>query len=72
MTPQGAFRETAEPPLADPFVQPKAPPAATAVARPKGPAPAQLVPTNAPKLKPVPPSSKKPPTDNDGPALPPP
>src|SRR5262249_40361948 len=34
MTPQGAFRETAEPPLADPFVQPKAPPSATAVARP--------------------------------------
>jgi len=72
MTPQGPFRETSEPPLADPFVLPKPLPPATPVARPKGPAPAQLVPADAPKLKPVPPNSAKPPTANDGPSMPPP
>jgi hypothetical protein len=80
MTPQGAFRETAEPPLAEPAVAAKSVPA-TAVARPKIPAPAQLIPTNTPKLKPVPeigppnsdgPSWKPTKRDDSGPVLPPP
>jgi hypothetical protein len=62
MTPQGPFRETAEPPLADPPVIVKRKTPATAVARPKGEAPAQLVPAQPPKLAPLP----------DGPSLPPP
>jgi hypothetical protein len=80
MTPQGAFRETAEPPLADlPGATKSAP--ATAVARPKNPAPVQLIPTQSPKLKPVPeigppesdgPSWTPAKRDDSGPVLPPP
>jgi hypothetical protein len=80
MTPQGQFRETEEPPLADPTVAPKAV-AATPVARPKIAAPAKLIPTDAPKLKPIPDDKSKTdgaywkpaqPAGNDGPTLPPP
>jgi hypothetical protein len=79
-TPQGQFRETEEPPLADASLLPKLAPA-TPVARPKAPAPAKLIPTESPKLKPVPDDKAKPngaywkpapPTGNDGPTLPPP
>lgn len=80
MTPYGPFRETAEPPLADPPALPKAPPVATPVSRPKGQAPAQLVPLPEPKLQPIPgaswtpaPTAKPPQSpENSGPALPPP
>jgi HEAT repeats len=74
-TPLGPFRETAEPPLAEPVVVAKPAPT-TAVARPKGAAPTQLVPTQAPKLKPVPnpdePKWKPAQQDKSGPDLPPP
>src|SRR5262245_20900530 len=76
-TPLGPFRETAEPPLAEPAVVVKPPPPpATAVTRPKGQAPAQLIPTQTPKLKPVPgaeePKWKPAQKDRSGPDLPPP
>lgn len=80
MTPQGPFRETAEPPLADPPVLPKSPPVAIPVSRPKGPAPAKLVPLPEPKSPSIPGASwtpapaKTPPQvrDQNGPVLPPP
>lgn len=80
MTPQGPFRETAEPPLADPPVLPKSAPIAVPVSRPKGPPPVQLAPLPEPKLQPIPGASWTPAPstkpgsipDLSGPALPPP
>ena len=75
MTPQGPFRETAEPPLADPPVFPSTSIPATPVARPKAPAAAQVIPSPTPKLTPVPKKGDKPATSpspspaNDGPTL---
>ncbi len=76
MTPYGPFRETAEPPLADPPPVVKRPtPVATPVAQPKGLLPSRLIPSPDPKLKPIPGASWTPapkPATNEGPALPPP
>ena len=52
MTPYGPFRETAEPPLADPPVVPRGLPEATPVSQPKQtPPPIQLIPSPEPKPK---------------------
>ena len=75
MTPQGPFRETAEPPLADPPVFSSTSIPATPVARPKAPAAAQVIPSPTPKLTPVPKKGDKPAAPpspspaNDGPTL---